>query len=312
MKSASKRKRRIISAGIALAVLIPLLYYGLGHIGIRPPGAGAGRRFLSEVNAQGCWSNTMEERIPQTRAYDAMLRHMEDGARQKLLFIGYDGALASAAGRRAGQPGSAIGALAAQGGLWLGQAGGAVPGEQATRTAPGWTSIFTGMWADRHGVYQNGDTLSPGARTILYRLREQGQRVSFSFSWKPHLTDTYKDEAAVYPEVFLYCDNDEGTLGAMLGAIEEGQDAVFGTFEYVDHAGHITGYSARSSFYRKAMERAEEAAARLTAAARAREEAYGEDWLIVIASDHGGYGFDHFGPGLMESTTFFAANKGMF
>lgn len=312
MKIASKKKRRVLLLGTALLVLIPLLYYGLGHIGIRPPGARADRRFAEEVNGQRCWDNTMDGRIPQTRAYDAMMQHMEGGETRKLLLIGYDGTLASAAGRRAQEPGSAIGTLAAQGGLWLGQAGGAVPGEQATRTAPGWTSIFTGVWADRHGVYKNGDTLSPEARTILYQLSERGREVSFSFSWKPHLTDTYRDEAAEYPGVFQYRGNDADTLKSMLGAIDEGQDAVFGIFEYVDHAGHVTGYSADSPFYQKALERAEAGAARLIEAARARERQYGEDWLIIIATDHGGYGFDHFGPGLMESTTFFAANQAIF
>ena len=126
------------------------------------------------------------------------------------------------------------------------------------------------------------------------------------------MTDTYKNEAEEYPEVFRYYKADAGTLQSMLKAIDAGQHAVFGIFEYVDHAGHVFGYSHRNLFYTKALERAEAAAAQLIAAARAREAQYSEDWLIIIASDHGGYGFDHFGPGLMESTTFFAADQGIF
>jgi len=311
MKSMPKKRRRVLALCLALLVSVPVLYYALGHVGIRPPSAKADGRFLGEVNAQACWDNTMEGRIPQTAIYDVMAKHME-GENARLLFIGCDGALASAAGLQAGWPGSAIGDLAAQGGLWLGQAGGAVPGDQVTRTAPSWTSAFTGMWAEEHQVFDNGDTLAPGVRTILYQLREQGRGVSFSFSWEPHGTQTYRLEAAGFPEVFRYCRNDAGTLISMREAIEAGQHAVFGTFEYVDHAGHLTGYAARSPFYQKAMGKAEAAAAELIAAARAREIQYGEDWLILIVSDHGGYGFDHFGSSLMESTTFFAANKKIF
>ena len=306
-----KKNRRVLALCLTLLILIPALYYILGHVGIRPPGAKAGERFAAELAAQTCWSNTLDSRVPQTAIYDVMTRHMES-ENARLLFIGYDGALASAAGQQAQRPGSAIGGLAAQGGLWLGQAGGAVPGDQFTRTAPGWTSIFTGVWADEHKVFDNGDALSPDVRTIMYQLRAQGRPVSFSFSWKPHLTKSYYNEASMLCKTFLYCNDDAGTLESMRWAFEEGQHAVFGIFEYTDHAGHITGYAARSPFYKTAMEQAEAAAARLIGAARAREEEYGEDWLIIIASDHGGYGFDHFGPSLMESTTFFAANKAIF
>lgn len=306
-----KKRRRALLLCLAPLLLIPMLYYGLGHAGIRPPGAKADARFLREITAQPCWANTLDTRVPQPLAYGAMLRHME-GENARLLFIGYDGALASAVGGRAALPGSAAGGLAAQGGMWLGQAGGAAPGDQQTRTAPGWTSIFTGVWADEHHVFKNGDTLTPGVRTILYQLRASGKQVSFSFSWKQHRTKSYYNEALVFPEAFLYCEDDAGTLASMLAGIEGGQHAVFGIFEYADHAGHLTGYFARSPFYKKAMARAEAAAAQLIGAAQAREKQYGEDWLILIASDHGGYGFDHFGPGLMESTSFFAANKMIF
>jgi len=87
---------------------------------------------------------------------------------------------------------------------------------------------------------------------------------------------------------------------------------VFGIFEYADHAGHVTGYSTRIPGYMRAMERAQADAGTLIEAVRERMALYGEDWLIIAASDHGGLGFDHRGPTLMESTTFFASNKAIF
>ena len=312
MKLTPKKRRRILALGIvALVLLSPLLVYAMARLGVRLPAGKAGLRFTAEAGGQPCWVNTMDSRIPHTNLYDVMQSHMQ-AENAKLLFIGYDGALATAAGQQAQLPESAMGALAQQGGLWLAQTGGSFPGEQQTRTAPGWTSMFTGVWAGRHGVHKNGDTLDPGVRTVLYQWSERGKDVSFSYSWEPHGTETYKHEAEKFPGVFRCCADDAGTLDSMLEAVEAGQDAVFGILEYTDHAGHSMGYSAGSPFYKKAMKDAEAAANELIAAAQAREEQYGEDWLIVITTDHGGYGFDHIAHSLMETTTFIAANKAIF
>jgi len=316
MKRSTRKAALHIAIPTGAIVLLASALYGLSHVGLQPPGKRYDSRLAGEIAAQACWKNTLEDCIPVTDIYDVMARHMLAGGEgqetRKLLFIGLDGALAPAAGMLAQRPGGAIAELAAQGGLWLARAGGAAPGDQITRTAPGWTSMFTGCWADRHGVYDNGGTLSPEVRTVLYRIQARGRQVSFSFSWKPHLTASYKLEAEEYPAIFQYCEDDAGTLESMCRAIEEGKDAVFGIFEYADHAGHITGYSTRSTAYMRAMERGQAGAGVLIAAARERMALTGEDWLIIVASDHGGLGFDHHGPTLMESTTFFASNKVVF
>lgn len=43
-------------------------------------------------------------------------------------------------------------------------------------------------------------------------------------------------------------------------------------------------------------------------AVQAREEAYGEEWLVVFANDHGGIGQGHGGQSLEERTTWIATN----
>ncbi|MCL2106923.1 MAG: hypothetical protein FWH26_07720 [Oscillospiraceae bacterium] len=303
----------LIAAGIA--VLVPALLFGAVRAGMRPPTKPFDKRFSSAIAAQACWNNTLDARIPQTAVYGVMTQHMrerEDGTVPKLLFIGYDGALATAAGTRAEAGQSAIGDLAGQGGLWLTYTGGEKAGDQVSKTAPSWTSIFTGVWAKEHGIFDNGGTLSPTVRTILYELAAQKKEARFSFSWKPHLTDSYQNEAAEYPEIFQYCNSDDDTFASMLKAIEAGSDAVFGILEYTDHAGHATGYSTGNRRYMEAMEQAEKSAALLIEAAQARMEEFGEDWMIVIASDHGGFINGHYAPTLMETTTFFACSKPVF
>jgi predicted AlkP superfamily pyrophosphatase or phosphodiesterase len=172
--------------------------------------------------------------------------------------------------------------------------------------------MFTGVWAKQHGIFQNGRTLNPKVRTILYQLCEQGKKTTFSFSWAPHLTASYKLEAQTYPNAFLLCKDDAGTEASMTKALEAGDDAVFGILEATDHAGHSKGYGLRNPIYMKALQRSEAAANRLIAVARGRELEHNEDWLIIITTDHGGLGFDHKGPTLPEIITFFASNKEIF
>jgi len=301
-----------VTAPIGAAVFLLALLYGLGRLGLQPPGARYDGRMAHTLAAQPCWDNTPDTLIMQTKIYDVMARHMlEGGPERKLLFIGLDGALPQAAGLLAREPG-ALRDLAAQGGMWLSRTGGAVPGDQVTCTAPSWTSMFTGVWADRHQVYDNGDTLSPEVRTIFYLIQARGGRASFSFSWKPHGSVSYKHEAREYPEIFQTCKNDAGTLTSMLAAIEGGSDAVFGIFELPDSTGHATGFSIRMPRYMRAMERMQADAKALIEAAQERAALHGEDWLIIVASDHGGLGFAHKGISMMEMGTFFAANKAIF
>ncbi|MDR3314782.1 MAG: hypothetical protein LBS96_10080 [Oscillospiraceae bacterium] len=312
----SRKKLWQILIPVCVVLLLGGAYAVLRLGAVQPLRAQFDRRFTVDVAEQTVWSNTLETRVPQVEIYDVMLQHLSqprtDGKTPKLLFVGFDGALASAVGQRAAEPDSAVGALAAQGGLWLGQCGGAVAGDQLCKTAPGWCSMFTGVWANEHGVQTNDDPLLPDVQSIFALLAGQGSNISFSFSWQPHSTVTYKNEAARYPGVFRYSQNDAGTESSMLAAINEGGDAVFGILEFCDHSGHATGYSMHSPLYCNALENSDLAAARLIAAVQQRMEQSNEDWMIIITTDHGGLWLDHYSPTWMESTTFFAVNKPVF
>ncbi|MDR2752826.1 MAG: alkaline phosphatase family protein [Oscillospiraceae bacterium] len=313
-----KAKKRM-----ALRVLLPVVgviavigaIFGASYAGVRLLSGSFDARFKARLQAQRVWQNTQTQRIPQTALHNVMMNHLTqprtEGKVPKLLLVGWDGALATAVGNKAGQPNSAIAALAAQGGLWLGQTGGAQPGDQECRTAPGWCSLFTGVWADVHGVYNNSDTMDADVPNIFSQLTQEGKQVRFAFSWGQHLAVTYKNLPQL-PQVFVPQKDDAGTEAAMLQAIQSGADAVLGTLEYTDHAGHASGYSADNPLYVKAVNRADAAAGRLTAAVQTRAAQHNEDWLVIYTTDHGGFALDHKDPTMMESTTFFAANKVIF
>jgi len=308
------KKKLLISAGAV--ALVAALLAGTWLFALPAIVAMSDADYAAFVSAQTVWQNSMGEAIPQTEIYAVMVQHMlqqDDSRPRKLLFIVYDGALASAAGVRAMEyPDGPIGTFAAQG-MWLAHAGGVhALGDQTTDTAPGFASMFTGVWGAQNGITSNSDTLLSEHHTIMYRLHEAGLRVRFSYSWRSHGAVNYHHEMERAPELFDFSRNDVGTVVSMLDAIESGYDAVFGSLEHTDTWGHITGYHHRNPFYMRAFSRAECDAARLISAVQARVEVYGEDWLIILASDHGGIGINHGGTSLMESITWFASNRGIF
>jgi|AGTN01.2.fsa_nt_gi Uncharacterized proteins of the AP superfamily len=273
--------------------------------------------FIEQADGSGVFENTTSTRIPQTAIYNVMRSHME-AANEKtpmLLFIGYDGCLANAVARQKDKEGSAIMRLKSEGGLYLGFAGGAAPGDQDTSTAPGWTSMWTGVWANRHGVTKNGLTLSSSYETIIYRFAKEGFPDSFSTLWAPHFKDTYKDEIASakannYPADYNLVKNNKALFNAMNSKIASSAErAIFGIFEECDHAGHSTGFTVRNPAYTKGLDEAESYAMRLIDSVEARPTYDSEDWLIIITTDHGGNYLSHGGETVMESTTFFAINK---
>ncbi|MDD3947598.1 MAG: hypothetical protein PHI19_07140, partial [Clostridia bacterium] len=173
-----------------------------------------------------------------------------------------------------------------------------------------------GVWATKHGVYGNGNVLSEDTRSIIYELGSRGFATSYSISWATHINKTYKKEVASaaendYPVTYYSNKDDEGTYQSMLQGIREGDDGVFGVFEYTDHAGHFYGFSIDSPQYVKVYYEAEAKGMLLIDAVEARETYEQEDWLIIITTDHGGYRRNHGGTTTLEKYTFLAINKAL-
>jgi hypothetical protein len=77
----------------------------------------------------------------------------------------------------------------------------------------------------------------------------------------------------------------------------------------MDDCGHGSGFSANNPKYKQAYLDDETAAYELINAIQSRETYAQEDWLIVIASDHGGKGLTHGGRSIQERMTFIVCNK---
>ena len=285
--------------------------------------------YRETVSAIG-YENTIETAVPQTEIYDMITEHFEaplpEGkTEKKVIVIGYDGCRADALKYLSGAPFSGINKmLDGDATLKIGYCGGVnYPEEntQKTSTAPGWCSVMTGEWADKHGITGNGITKTMDYKTLMTSLTENGviDSASFVTSWKGHFVNddsTYKTEKAYCEEKglnvsFNICAEDTASASTVIKDLKQDDcsDFIFAIYEGTDHAGHTFGFSANSPIYEAGFRLNDTLAYRTINAIENRETYESEDWLIIITSDHGGFGTDHGGASIQERMVFILANK---
>jgi len=188
---------------------------------------------------------------------------------------------------------------------------------QPTLTAPGWTSILTGSWADRHGVTKNFGVAAidkardlpsfPAAVVAAY----PGKKAAVLAAWEVIVDgSTYGDEGIYrfFPGKGYYSGDygskDPEVVAKASLCISEDYDVVFLVIDFVDHAGHLYGFSPYVERYTASIRRALGMAGQLVDAMRARPGFDSEDWLVLLTTDHGAKGRDHGGQSPEERGTF--------
>ncbi len=275
------------------------------------------------------YENTIETAHPQTDLYGIIDEHFrsalpEGKTEKKVAVIGYDGCRADILAEMKSEN-SAIGYLLENGGSNnLTYAGGVNYPEintQATSTAPGWCSILTGVWADKHGIEYNGITKSLEYKMLMTTLIEENviENAAFITKWDGHFTgssSTYIDEKAYCEENNIDIDfnlrknKTDIHTGAMEEVVSEDcADFVFIIYENTDSAGHDFGFSFNNPIYKNAFNKKDAYGYEVIKAIESRETYAAEDWLIIVTSDHGGFGTGHGGESIQERMTFVAMNK---
>ncbi len=275
------------------------------------------------------YANTIETAVPQTEIYNVIQEHFkselpEGKTVKKAIIIGYDGCRADILTEIQNEK-SAIGALMNDGSeLYLSYCGGVPYPEkntQDTSTAPGWSSILTGQWADVTGITGNDITKEVEPKTLFLSLVEDGLAESSMFitRWKGHFDRddaTYNKEKAYCEDndldvTFNRCKNDEASYEATLAEInnEDCSDFIFVIYEQTDSTGHKLGFTHNSPYYKEAFMEMDSYGYDTLEAIRNRETYEEEDWLIIITADHGGIGTEHGSESIQERMTFFIAGK---
>ena len=321
-----------------ILIIIPLLVVAIAVgiiIGVAVPksewakDSGDTEELYRQNVASVGYENTIETAIPQTELYDMIKAHFDsplaDGkTEKKAIIIGYDGCRADVLKEM--QDGkSAVDALLDDGAsINLAYCGGVnypATNTQDTSTAPGWCSILTGVWADKHGITANGIQKSLEHKTLLTTLVEDGviDNSTFITKWNGHFSkkkSTYILEKEYCEEnninvAFNKCENDEASYQFTLNEIgkKDCADFIFVIYEPTDSTGHNLGFTINNPEYKKAFQTADNYGYETLNAIKNRATYDTEDWLIIITSDHGGFGTGHGEASVQERMTFVVANK---
>lgn len=158
-----------------------------------------------------------------------------------------------------------------------------------TLSGPGWSTIITGVWPDKHNVKDNTFTGSRFAQYPDFLTRIETAEPSLNTyavsSWAP-LTDTVFSSKVDTRVSTPGAEYDTGTTSRAVARLRDGNpDAVFVQLDNVDHAGH--SYGAAGPQYLDAIHGVDSQVGQMVAAVKSRASYPNEDWLIMITADHG-------------------------
>ncbi len=258
----------------------------------------------------------------------------EPAASPKVVFVIVDGIPADVIER---VPTPTIDAIAAVGGYGRATVGGPIgePGETPTISAPGYMSLITGTWANKHNVYKNYG-ISPDYRYWnLFRLARSEKpelELAIFSTWTDNRTillgeglasagdwlfdavvDGLEEDAARFPprpSDAHIADIDDAVSREAAHLIEsKGPDLSWVYLQYTDDVGHEHGDSPELD---QAVIDMDARLSLVWSAVEARQKAFGEDWLVIVTTDHGRdaeTGRDHGGQTERERTIWIATNS---
>lgn len=226
--------------------------------------------------------------------------------------------------------------IAELGGYTRAFVGGTVGEETETPTisAPGYMSLITGTWANKHNVWGN-DVKDPNYDywnifRILKTVDPQKKIAIFS-TWEDNRTkligeslpeagnivmdyafDGFENDHETFPHdddrKFIYNIDEKVSQEAARYIKTEGPDLSWVYLEFTDDMGHKFGDSPQMSH---AVEEADMQVGRIWSAIKYRIKTYHENWMIVITTDHGRNapdGRSHGGQSHRERTTWIVTN----
>ena len=205
--------------------------------------------------------------------------------------------------------------------------------ETPTVSAPGYMSLLTGTWANKHNVRGNSnqspnyeywnlfravETLQPARRTALFStwtdnrtvLIGQGRPGAGDFRID-HVVDGFELDTIAFPRdresryILAIDERVSSEAAAHIAAV--GPDLSWVYLQHTDDVGHAQGDSER--FY-AAVQQADAQVGRIWEAVKQRQ-ALGENWMIVVTTDHGRdaeTGRRHGGQSVRERTTWIVTN----
>ncbi len=191
---------------------------------------------------------------------------------------------------------------------WTAYAGGELdkPTQQDTNSGPGWSSIFTAVWHDKHGVTDNTFRGANFARYPNFlekvRVARPGSDAVSLVSWPPihehifrPIVETGRCTCHTYAHGNEMITEERLIRNTILEVTTGDPSVVFCYQGLIDATGHSHGFSPEVPEYMEAIRVSDERIGQVIAAVEKRPRFANEDWLFVVCTDHGGIGKGHGG-----------------
>jgi predicted AlkP superfamily pyrophosphatase or phosphodiesterase len=228
-------------------------------------------------------------------------------------------------------------AIASAGAYARAEMGGPVgeSGETPTVSAPGYMSLVTGTWANKHKVYENynlspnydywnifrvAKAVSPAIKIGIFSTWTDNRTVLLgegqpgAGDWRfDYVADGFeKDEKRFPPQP---SDKHIALIDAFVSEAaasviaEQGPDLSWVYLQHTDDIGHEFG---DGEAFDRAVAEMDAHVGRIWAAVKARQATHPEDWLLIVTTDHGRdaeTGREHEGHTARERTIWIATNS---
>lgn len=182
--------------------------------------------------------------------------------------------------------------------------------QQSTYSGPGWGTILTGTWAFKHQISSNSSGLAnSNYPSIFKRLKQANSNLKVASLAHWGLINTQFFSADVAGINLVESDlSDAEMVDKAITFMNSGGDFTFIHLDNPDHVGHSSGFG---SSYDNSILLADQQLGQLLDAVETLRSATGDDWLVLVTTDHGrdSSGYNHGEQTFSEKSTFIASNK---
>jgi predicted AlkP superfamily pyrophosphatase or phosphodiesterase len=163
-----------------------------------------------------------------------------------------------------------------------------------TVSVPGWSTILHGVWPEKHGLTENSFKKNQYETYPDFFALAKKVKPNFSVATLSHWDDflkitTQEDFAQRFSTDALVFDAAKTKFESCC------PDIMLLHFDDTDAAGHAYGFSPNCSQYISAVEQTDLYIKGIMDIIHNRESTYGEEWMVVLTTDHGGEGTGHGG-----------------
>ncbi len=229
----------------------------------------------------------LSQNSPSFDPLDELLQTIQNSTAPRVMVIGIDGVRSDVAQISASRDESGLARMASEGAWTYDSNVGPI-----SISGPSWSSMLTGVWCDRHGVMGNGfDNHKLDQHLDLIDRVERydsSLKTASLVYWEPisnliigpgiaDIQERYEEDAQVHERAVEILREDIDL------------DLFFVAYDDPDYAGHVHGFSPDVPEYVDAVKLADDRFAELLDVLDERISR-GEDWLVIVTSDHGGGG----------------------